>query len=277
MATAATSEQRAQAHIAAQTQLQLLVTAGVAAAWDRLPNYDEVSVAPFLATVVPIVLAAQARAAALTNIFLAREVGRPPIGVDLAQVTGAAIRTATAPVIEASQHAASGLTLPDDATGVPPEIVYRRPFVEVWGALSDHTPWADAVAMGRDRATGTAAMDVQNTMRHTLRLVGEHDNLILGYRRLPDPNACPFCKIVAGRRYHTWQLMEVHLRCRCGVEVITDANRDQFFGARANDVPMKVTRDGLTAAVVDHGELGPLLVNGDQSFTSLADVAALAA
>ncbi len=251
----------AQAHIAAQTALQAIAVAGVAAAWDSLPHYDDANVPAFLARVVPLILAAQVQSVALTNAFLARVMRRPPLGLDVSQLTGAAIRRATPAVIQAAG-------LPMNATTVPPDVVYRRPFVDVWSALAKQTPWIDAVAAGRERATGTAAMDVQNAMRHTLRAVGESDDLILGYRRVPDADACPFCRLIAGRRYLTADLMEVHPRCRCGVDVITEANRGDFTGKREND--LAITRGGITAAVADHGELGALLVDGDHDFLQIA-------
>lgn len=262
----------AEAHIEAQTRLQAIAAAGVAARWDGLPNYDEESVAPFLAVVVPLILAAQRRSAALTTAFLARAVGRSPIGFDVEEVIGAAIRTATPEVIKSA-----GL---DPATkGVPPEVTYRRPFVQTWTALSNHTPWVDAVAAGRERAMGTAAMDVQNTMRHTLRLVGERDDLILGYRRVPDGNACAFCKLIAGRRYRTSDLMEVHPRCVAGDTMVwsssagAGATRRRYEGqivllktAAGHDLAVTPNHPILT----DRGWVGAgLLREGDSVISSL--------
>lgn len=229
----------AEAHIEAQARLRALTVQVVAKAWDRLPNYDEESVAPFLALVVPLVLSAQRQSAALTNAFLARALRRSPVGVDVNRLVGAAIRN-----------------------GAAPEVVYRRPFVQTWTALKDHTPWEQAVSAGRERATGAAAMDVQNTMRHTLRLVGDADPLILGYQRVPDGDACPFCILIAGRRYRTDQLLEVHPRCGCSVDVITEANRGDFTGNRENDLAIP-----KGVAFHEHGELGPLVGSSDHSFT----------
>lgn len=236
MATAA-----GEAHIAAQQRLRELTVAGVATAWQQLPSYDEPDAELFVETVVPLVLAAQRQSVALTSAFLTHALRRPPTGVDVDRLIGAAIRA-----------------------GTPPEVVYRRPFIQTWAALADHTPWEQAIAAGRERATGAAAMDVQNSMRHTLAAAGGAEERILGYQRVPDADACEFCRLIAGRRYLSEQLMEVHPRCGCGVDVITEANRGDFTGDPEND--LDITRDGVSAAVREHGELGPLLVDGDQQF-----------
>ncbi len=269
VADAATIDRQAQAHIEAQAQLRALAVAGVARAWDDLPGYDEEHVPLFLAGAVPVVLAAQRRSVALVNAFIARAAGRPPLGLSIARLIGSAIRTATPAVIEASQTNA-GPTLPDNARGVPPEIVYRRPFVQTWTALTESTPWVDAVERGRDRARGSAAFDVQNAMRHALVAIGAADKTILGYQRVPDGDACDFCKLIAGRRYLTSDLQPVHEHCGCGVAPIFESNRGDFFGKSEND--LSITVDGVTAAVREHGELGPLLVDGAHAFTGPNDL-----
>jgi hypothetical protein len=273
-----------QAHIAANTRLQEIAATAAAAAWLGLGSYDEEDVPRFLARVVPVILAAQRQSVALTVAFLASAIGRRPAPVQVEQLVGAAIRTATPEVIAASQR--GGLALAPDATGVPPQIVYRRPFVGVWNALGEGTPWADAVDAGRERVAGTAAFDVQNAMRHTLRAVGEADDLILGYRRVPDSDACPLCVLAAGRRYRTGVLMEIHTRCKCGIEVVTAANRGDFFGKAENDLAItpgdeviRIVKHGATPnepglAVVRHGELGALLVADGDHFTDELDIAA---
>jgi hypothetical protein len=238
------SEELTQAQIAAQQRVRERASQAVARAWTSLQSYDEDDVPVFLAVAVPAVIAAQRLAASLTNAFLARSVGRQPLPLDLARLIGPAIRN-----------------------GATPAEVYRRPFVTTWTALGNGTQYEDAVAEGLHRATSTAEMDVQLTMRQTLVDVGQRDELILGYQRVPDPGACDFCRLIAGQRYTIEQLIPVHNHCGCGVDVITAANRGDFTGNPEND--LSVTRDGVTAAVEEHGELGPLLVNGDDHFTRL--------
>lgn len=221
----------------------------VATAWDGLEAYDANVVNGFLEDVVPFVGAAQAQAAVLTDAYLAAALQRAPIGVDLERVTGAAVRA-----------------------GTPPEQVYARPFINVWTGLKNGRPWVDAVASGRSRAMSSAAMDVALSTRAAASQIGELDDRIVGYQRVPDGDACGFCVLVAGQRYRTDDLMPLHNHCGCTVEPILSAERGRFTGKGANDLDLPVTRDGVTAAVREHGELGPLLVNGDDQFTTESDL-----
>lgn len=233
------------AHIAQQQRLRDQVTAQVAAAWAALPSYDEGDVATFLAAALPVVLAAQRAAVLLTNAFLGLRLGRGPAEIDPDRLIGPHLRN-----------------------GTEPSDVYRRPFVTTWSKLKEGTGWEDAVKAGGDRATSAAATDCQLAMRETLREVGEKDDLILGFQRVPDPGACDFCRLVAGQRYTTGQLMPIHNHCGCGVDVITEANRGDFTGDPEHDLSVS-REDGLTAAVEEHGELGPVLVDGAHAFTAL--------
>jgi hypothetical protein len=251
VATVAEQDQLAQAHIAGQQQIRSFAAAAVAGAWTALPHHDESNVPTFLNTVVPVVAAAQRASVTLTEAYLARSIGRQPVGVNIDDLIGSAVRN-----------------------GTPPSEVYRRPFVTVWSALKDGKPYTDAVHAGLARATTAAETDVQLSMRQTLTAVGQSDRVILGYRRIPDATACEFCRLVAGQRYRTDQLMPIHPHCGCSVGVITAENRHEFHGNPKND--LSVIGDGVNAAVVQHGELGPLLVDGTQKFTSEADIAALA-
>lgn len=235
-----------EAHIAAQERLRQFAAAGVVAAWTGLPGYDEQNVPEFLSKAVPVVDAAQRAAVSVTEAYIARAIGRRTIGVDAQRLIGAAVRNGTAPAE-----------------------VYRRPFVTVWSALKDGTLYEDAVRAGLERASVAAETDVQLSMRQTLTEVARVDRTILGYRRVPDANACEFCRLVAGQRYRTDQLMPLHPRCGCSVDVITAENRHEFTGNPSND--LSVTENGVTAAVREHGELGPMLVDGADHFTTEAE------
>jgi len=237
----------AEAHIQAQARTRAATERAITTLWAQLASYNEADVSAFVTPAVATVTAAQRASIALTAAFISRSLGYQPSPISAAQVI-AALRP-----------------------GTTPQEVYRRPFVTVWTDLKAGTPYQQAVAAGRARAQATAAMDVQLAMRQTLVTIGERTDDILGYRRVPDASACAFCRLIAGQRYTTEQLMPVHNRCGCGVDLITEANRGDFTGNPEND--LSITRDGVTAAVVEHGELGPVLVNGAHTFTSLADIA----
>lgn len=232
----------AQAHITAEQRLRTRTEQAVAQAWRNLPSYDEEDVPAFLAVVVPLMLAAQRASATLTNAFLARRLGRSPLPLNPALVTGSALRA-----------------------GTTPAEVYRRPFVTTWTSLKDGQMWDDAVLAGLERATSAAAMDVQLAMRQTLVVVGEQDPRIVGFQRVPDADACDFCKLVSGQRYLKHDLMAVHNRCGCGVDVITSEDRDLFTGSQANDLDL----DPSEVRIEEHGELGPVLVGAGHDFTRL--------
>jgi hypothetical protein len=230
----------AEAHIAAQQRLRGLTVAATAAIWTGLPGYDEENVDEWLSRAVPVVAAGQRQSVALTEAFLARSLGRRPAGIPRTDIIGARARN-----------------------GIDPATVYRRPFITVWTALGNGTDWKAAVQQGQARAKSAAATDVQLAMRGTLVAVGQEDPQILGYRRVSDAGACEFCRLVAGQRYLTDQLMPIHNHCGCGVDVITAANRGDFTGQADNDLAV----DGV--AVHQHGELGPVLTDPAHDFTQL--------
>lgn len=232
----------ANAHINAQQRLRLIVAEAVRGAWRGLPGYDDRDVDAFLASALPAVEAGRRQSVALTEAFLARAVRRQPNGADVDRIV-AAIRN-----------------------GADPRQVYRRPFVTTWTALGSGADWSDAVASGEARAVGMAATDVQLAMRDTLRDVGNADEAILGYQRVPDGKACDLCLQIAGQRYTTDELQPVHNNCGCSVDVITATERGAFSGNYGND-PI-LTREGVVE-VREHGELGPVLVNGEHDFTQL--------
>lgn len=215
-------------------------------AWESLDSYNEDDVGPWLAMILPLVLGSQRSSALLTNQFLARAVGRQPLPIPLSEVTGPAVRN-----------------------GIEPSTVYTRPFVSVWSDLKAGKQWEDAATAGLDRATSAIQTDTQLSMRATLRVVGGKDDRILGYQRVPDADACPFCRLIAGRRYLKQDLLPVHPRCGCGVDVITQSNRDEFVGVLENDLDLPPE-----VAIRQHGELGPVVVDARHRFTGPSAIAA---
>lgn len=228
----------AAAHIEAERRLRVAMERSVTKAWNDLPAYNQENVDQFLSRVVPTIDAGRRQSVALTDAYLARAMKRQPLGIDPNEVS---------------------MSL---RAGASVEEVYTRPLVTVWGKLQEGVQWKDAVAIGLERAASAAAMDMQLAMRQTAFDVGQADDGINGWQRVPDGNACDLCLIASTQRYSTQDLMPIHNHCGCGIEPSGD-------GRSAPPARPVIEGDGISVAVVDHGELGPVLVNAADHFTHI--------
>ena len=104
-----------------------------------------------------------------------------------------------------------------DLRGVPTEVVYQRPFVEVYTALRDGRALADAVDLGANRVREIADMDMQQTYAHA-----NHTALNalpagarpLGWRRvLVGEKNCALCVVASTQRYRVEDLNPIHPAC----------------------------------------------------------------
>jgi hypothetical protein len=207
------------------------VSRGIALRWRGLPGYDEEDVAPFVAAVVPFVLAVNRQSVLLTDAYLAMAAGRQPLGIDAIRILGA-LRGA-----------------------VTPDQLYRRPFVTVWTALSKTVPYEQAVLAGLARAMDIATADVQMTQRATMQAVQDAEPRIRGWQRVADANACAYCRMIDGAFVKRADVMPLHPGCGCGLE-------PQYVKVEPTPVPEGV-------AVHEHGELGPVIGSAEHDFTSL--------
>lgn len=237
MASASTRRALA-AYTAAVAVIRARVDAGIARAWANLPEYREGNAAGFAAAVSALVIGAQRQVAAQTDAYLA-------------QVESAATGISVGPLgIPADVIAYATLR------GVDASEVYRRPFVTLWTVLSDGEPFSDAVAKGLHRARASAATDVQLAKTHAARHVLTTKDNVVGYRRVPESDACRLCKEAAENTYRTGDLMPIHARCDCGIEPV--------FGGRGTG--RRLTGDDVLE-VHHHGEIGPVLTAAGDHFS----------
>lgn len=214
-------------------RLRQIIVEAIRRAWGRLTGFDEENVDEWLTVAIPVTLAAQRQAVALTDAYLARALERPPLGVDVGALIGSAVRG-----------------------GTPMEDVHRRPFVDIWSALKQGRGFDAGYANALDRVDATAAIDPQLSMRATFQTVQDADKGIYGYARQADSEACAFCRLVDGAYVKRADAMALHNRCGCGLRVLTEPH------PLAAKLPSGV-------AVHEHGELGPVLTSPDHAFTSL--------
>jgi hypothetical protein len=221
--------------------------------WQGLPAYDRPNLDQWISEALPVVEAAQRQAASLTNAYVARSMERGPVGVDVTELIGSAVRN-----------------------GTPPETVYERPFVTIWTALKQGTEWEQAVAAGLDRATSAAAMDVQLSMRATADAIDLADPNLYGYKRVANPSACNFCKEVDGAYIKGTDgfVMGLHNHCGCGVEALREPHPGAVRLPDGTEIrPYAYGPLNDKVALEEHGELGPVLVDPKQHFTSEAELA----
>jgi hypothetical protein len=98
--------------------------------------------------------------------------------------------------------------------GVLLDEVLGRPVVTVRSLLAVGRTVTDALAGGRAKAEQLAQTDLALAARDTADAVMDAIG-ITNYRRVPDPDACPFCLTAATQRYTVGSLMPLHERCGC--------------------------------------------------------------
>lgn len=202
----------ARSHIEAQGRIKLRVRNGVQAAWVSLGSYDEEDIEPFLSRALPLIRAGELASVSALQLFLSRSLYRPVAAVDPAEII-------------------------DSIRGeVPPDEVYRRPFVETWTALKDGTGWEQAVSQGLGRALSAAATDMQLAVTHGAKAFGGADDGIFGYQRVANSGACDLCLIASTQRYFTDTLMPIHSHCNCGVVPLTEQTGQIINRGRYEDL-----------------------------------------
>jgi hypothetical protein len=197
----------------------------------------------------------------------------------MAQLAG---ETFIAPTIDPANYTTAALR--NGATDVE---VYRRPFVEVYTALSQNKLVSEAIKMGAERISSIASTDVQLARRNAGFQARGRNSRIVGYARtLTGTENCALCYVASTQRYTRGELLPIHPGCDCG-EMPIYGNQDP--GQVINEIRLEAvhdaveTRFGITdrgarepdfrkIAIREHGELGPLLTIEDQHFTGPSDI-----
>jgi hypothetical protein len=247
--------------------------------WTGLGSWRDADADLFVSHALPAVQGAQRATASLTGAYLGRAG---------AVVTGGPVRLPSL---------APGDYIGDAVRQANPEVVYRRPFVQVWTDLSNGKPLDDAVARGGRRLATIAATDVQLAKTHAAQDAMADMDGVDGYRRvLTGDQSCGLCIVAATQRYHRKDLLPIHPGCDCTVaplapgealglavepDMLADAHAailDRFgeenSGARTignllvqrgKKVSPLLYRDVLVSH--EHGEIGPVLAVRGQVFT----------
>lgn len=226
------------------------------------------------------------------------------------EVAVARVAREAAAVVRSGQVATSGLTsayldqvfantgiqapgrvvLPpqEQLRNVDPAEQWQRPAREYRRHVKDGLAELEAMARAEERAEAMARTDLSLAMRETSRqrLVAADD--VIGYRRVIHPElsktgTCGLCIAASDRLYRKAELLPLHDRCKC---TVLPATADLDPGRTINDRDIKdlyaeaaSAAGGSTAAalkrvrfvIVQHGELGPVLVVKGQHRRTAAD------
>ena len=220
------------------------VARAVALHWNDLPDYRDAQVQAFVEKITPIVLAGQEQAVALTDAYMSQVLGTEPLGLDYASLTGAAVRN-----------------------GVPPEVVYARPFTTVWTSINK-IGYAQAVTKGLNRLMSTADMDVAMSARDASVAYAQRSGRVAGFIRVAEGGCCDFCQRINGARVHSSTPAPLHNHCGCTVKPFE-------YGSPLASKSFTSFRSGSVfkdAAIHTHGEMGPMITNAANHFTSEGDL-----
>lgn len=151
--------------------------------------------------------------------------------------------------------------------GTPPAQVYERAVVDVRRELAKQRGIVDARAAGRRRLLVLADTDLALT--HRVAAGDAFDALgFQRYRRVPTGRSCDLCRTAAAHTYNVGYLLPIHPHCDCRVLPLYEGRK-----IPTRDLPDLPEPTATVDPVVrEHGELGPVLVEGSHRFTAEHDL-----
>lgn len=241
------------------------------AMWFGLSEYRDANVSEFIDLSMPLISAAQETSAQATFTYIQFQLELQ--GVD-SEMDLPPLDSVTGPILR---------------NGTPSEVVYSRPFKELWTALKNGNTYDDAIRMGADRLRQLVETDIQLSHTHAARAVFSSRSDVKGFRRVPTGSyTCALCMIASTQRYKSFDLMPIHPGCDCKVAPIVSEDTiervdketlerihksiETQFGMSARDARSIDYRKILL--VENHGEYGPTLTVAKHKFTGPNDLSA---
>lgn len=172
--------------------------------------------------------------------------------------------------------------------GVDTQTVYRRPFVDLWTALTAGKTMTEAIDAGAFRARSLATTEIQLARRNAgLQARGANDRIVGYVRTLTGRENCALCYVASTQRYRKADLLPIHPGCDCGEQPIYGTEDP---GQVINEQLLEATHEAIEERfgfsersgrgeidyrlieVRDNGELGPVLTVRGQNFTGPEDL-----
>ena len=168
--------------------------------------------------------------------------------------------------------------------GVTQEMIWERPFKEMWTELSKGKDFSTALQAGARRAEWTARTEIELAKRQAGLTVRDGNTNIVGYlRTLSGSENCGLCFLASTQRYKRGDLLPIHPGCDCGETPIygnTDVGQvidEQTLSATHEAVAERFGKfdasgreiDYRKITIVNHTELGPYLTVQGHDFTKI--------
>ena len=179
---------------------------------------------------------------------------------------------------------ATNLVTENLRNGTTAEMVWQRPFKEMWTSLKKGEDFTDALNAGAARANSIARTEMQLAKREAGLYVRNGNSNIVGYlRTLSGAENCGLCYVASTQRYTRGELMPIHPGCDCGETPIfgnTDVGQvidNETLNATHEAVAERFGKfdaggreiDYRKITIHNHGELGPYLGVKGQKFTKV--------
>jgi hypothetical protein len=168
--------------------------------------------------------------------------------------------------------------------GTTADMVWERPFKEMWGSLKKGNNFTDSLNLGAARANSIARTEMQLAKREAGLYVRNGNSNIVGYlRTLSGAENCGMCYLASTQRYNRGDLLPIHPGCDCGETPIFG---DTDVGQIIDDERLNATHEAVAErfgqfdtggreidyrkiTIHNHGELGPYLGVKGQKFTKV--------
>lgn len=242
-------------------QVRSVVTDFARSVWLSAESWRDADVDRLVNLILPQVQAGQIQIANLTTAYVAAQAG------------GTAVPVVVSDILSARK--------------ADPSVVYRRPAVQMYTALSNGSSLTEAVRQSTNRLMSIVNTDLQLAMTHQERASYVGGGFEYTVRTLTGRENCALCLIASTQRYRVKDLRPIHPSCDCGSKHVTaDYDPGQIINPRFLDqvtAAMKAEFGGVSYSTEDifdlvtvreHGELGPMLVWKGQKFTGPDQIAA---
>ena len=179
---------------------------------------------------------------------------------------------------------ATNLVTQNLRNGTTAEMVWERPFKEMWSSLKKGNDFTDSLNAGAARANSIARTEMQLAKREAGLYVRNGNSNIVGYlRTLSGAENCGLCYLASTQRYSRGDLLPIHPGCDCGETPIfgnTDVGQvidNETLNATHEAVAERFGKfdaggreiDYRKITIHNHGELGPYLGVKGQKFTKV--------